>query len=100
MDGGVTNNFPVDIAKKHYPNNEIIGIALNRFRENQKIHTVIDILSIAFEILLRNNTIENLALVDHEFYINTPVKILNTNKAKIKKAYEEGYRECLNHFKK
>jgi hypothetical protein len=90
----------VDVAKKQYLNHEIIGIALNRFIENQKIKTVVDTLSIAFEILLRNNTIENLALVDHEFYINSPVKILDTNKKKIKKAYEEGYRECLNHFKK
>ncbi len=99
MDGGVTNNFPVDIAKKQYPKEEIIGIALNRFRENQKLSTVIDALSVAFEILLRKNTVENLPLVEHLFYINIPLKVLDTNKQKMKKAFEEGYRECMNHFK-
>ncbi len=98
MDGGVTNNFPVDIAKKQYPKNEIIGIALNRFRENQKISTVIDTLSIAFDILLKRNTVENLPLVEHLFYINVPLKVLDTNKQKMKKAFEEGYRECIKHF--
>jgi predicted acylesterase/phospholipase RssA len=100
MDGGTTNNFPVDIAKKQYPKHEIIGIALNRFKENQKIHTVIDTLSIAFEILLRNNTIENLSLVDYQFYIDSPVKILDTNQKKMKKAYDAGYQECLKKFRK
>lgn len=99
MDWGVTNNFPVDVAKKRYPKHELIWVALNRFRENQKINNVLDTLSIAFEILLRNNTIENLPLVEHPFYINVPLKVLDTNKQKMKKAYEEGYRECLNHFK-
>ena len=100
MDGGVTNNFPVDIAKKKYSNDEIIGIALNRFRENQKISTVIDNLSVAFEILLRKNTFENLPLVEHPFCINVPLKVLDTDKQKMKKAYEQGYKECIEHFKK
>lgn len=99
MDGGVTNNFPVDIAKKHYPKDKIIGIALNRFSENKKQTNVIDALSVAFEILLRKNTVENLPLVDHLFYINMPLKVLDTNKQKMKKAFEEGYHECMNHFK-
>lgn len=88
----------MDIAKKQYPKDEIIGIALNRFKENQKLSTVIDTLSVAFEILLRKNTVENLPLVDHPFYINTPLRVLDTNKQKMKKAFEEGYRECINHF--
>lgn len=100
MDGGVSNNFPVDIAKKQYPKSEIIGIALNRFRENQKIHTVVDTLSVAFEILLRNNTVDHLPLVDHLFYIDVPLKILDTDKKKMKKAYDAGYKECIQYFKK
>lgn len=100
MDGGITNNFPVDIAKKKYPHEKIIGIALNRFREHQEIDNVIDTLFIAFEILLRKNTIDNLILVDHKFYIHTPINLLDTNEKKIKKAYEEGYQECLKQFKK
>jgi NTE family protein len=42
VDGGTINNFPVDIAKKKYPNAEIIGIALNKFTENQKISNIFD----------------------------------------------------------
>lgn len=100
MDGGTTNNFPVDVVKKKYPKDEIIGIALNKFQENQKIENVLDNLSVAFEILLRNNTIENLPLVDHLFYNSIPIKILDTDKKKMKKAYDQGYRECMKHFKK
>lgn len=100
MDGGTTNNFPVDVVKKKYPKDEIIGIALNKFQENQKIENVLDNLSVAFEILLRNNTIENLPLVDHLFYSNVAIKILDTDKKKMKKAYDQGYRECMKHFKK
>ena len=33
IDWWVLNNFPVDIAKKHYPNHEIIWIALNKFQD-------------------------------------------------------------------
>jgi predicted acylesterase/phospholipase RssA len=98
MDGGVTNNFPVDVAKRRYPKTEIIGIALNRFREHQKISNVLDALSIAFEILLRKNTVEHITMVEHPFYINVPLKVLDTDKQKMKKAYEAGYSECMEHF--
>ena len=37
VDWGVLNNFPVDWAKAYYPHNKIIGVALNKFEENQKI---------------------------------------------------------------
>jgi len=60
MDGGATNNFPVDVAKEQYPNDEIIGIALNKFQEHQKVKNIFDTLSISFEILLRHHTIENM----------------------------------------
>ena len=60
MDGGATNNFPVEFAKKSYPDNEIIGIALNKFQENQVIETIFDNLSVSFEILLRHHTVENM----------------------------------------
>jgi len=60
MDGGATNNFPVDLAKQRYPKNKIIGIALNKFQENQKIKSIFDNLSVSFEILLRHHTVENM----------------------------------------
>lgn len=100
MDGWVTNNFPVDIAKKKHPRQKIIGIALNRFKENQKISNIIDALSVAFEILLRSNMLENFALVDHLFYNSIPVKVLDRDTKQMKKAYEQGYQDCITHFKK
>ncbi len=99
MDGGMTNNFPVDIAKKHYPKDEIIGISLNTFTTQQPIKDVIDTLTVAFEIFIRNSAVERRGLVDHPFYNTTPIKVLDTNKAKMKKAFDQGYRECLHHFK-
>jgi NTE family protein len=45
VDGGTINNFPVDIARKKFPTTEIIGIALNKFTENQKIINIFDSLS-------------------------------------------------------
>ncbi len=99
MDGWVTNNFPVVQAKQEYPNHKIIGIALNKFKENQKINTVFDTLSVSFEILLRANTVEHLSMVDEVFYKEIPLKVLDTSKKNIQKAYAEGYQDCLAHFK-
>jgi predicted acylesterase/phospholipase RssA len=53
VDGGTVNNFPVDLAKKAYPANEIIGIALNQFQENQPIKNIFDSLSMCYELLFR-----------------------------------------------
>lgn len=99
MDGWASNNFPVDRAKKKYPNNEIIGIALNKFKENQEIKTIFDNLSVSFEILLRNHTIENMWMVDHLFYKDIPLGVLDTNKKNMHKAYLDGYKDCMEHFK-
>lgn len=99
MDGGATNNFPVEQAKKKYPNNKIIGIALNKFKENQKIKTIFNNLSVSFEIILRHHTIENMWDVDHLFYKSIPLGILDINKKNMHKAYLEGYKDCIEHFK-
>lgn len=99
MDGGLTNNFPVDIAKKKYPNNKIIGIALNKFQQNQKIKTILDTLSVSFEILLRHDTVENMSVVDHIFYKPLGLTVLDTSRKKMQKAYLDGYKDCITHFK-
>jgi NTE family protein len=99
MDGWASNNFPVDRAKKKYPNNKIIGIALNKFKEHQKIKTIFDNLSVSFEILLRNHTIENMWVVDHLFYKDIPLSVLDSNKKNMHKAYLDGYKDCMEHFK-
>ena len=100
MDGWATNNFPIDVAKEKYPNNEIIGIALNKFKQNQTIKNIFDNLSVSFEILLRHHTIENMWSVKHLFYKDLPLKVLDINKKNMHKAYLEGYKDCIEHFKK
>ena len=98
MDGWASNNFPVDRAKKRYPKHKIIGIALNKFKEGQKIKTIFDNLSVSFEILLRNHTIENMDNVEHLFYKDIPLGVLDSNKKNMQKAYLDGYKDCIEHF--
>ncbi len=99
MDGWSSNNFPVEMAKKRYPRNEIIGIALNKFKENQTIKSIFDNLSVSFEILLRHHIIETTWIVDHLFYKDLPLKVLDINKKNMHKAYIQGHEECLQYFK-
>ncbi|MFA6255835.1 MAG: patatin-like phospholipase family protein [Candidatus Absconditabacterales bacterium] len=98
MDGGATNNFPVDLAKQRYPKNKIIGIALNKFQENQKIKSIFDNLSVSFEILLRHHTVENMGFVEHLFYKDLSLKVLDIKKKNMHKAYLQGYEDCIEHF--
>lgn len=100
MDWWVTENFPVKLAKKRYPSHEIIGISLNKFREYQKISTLVDALFVSFEILLRNKALEGMKIVDHLFYKQIPLKIIDVNKKNIAKAYAEWYDDCIAYFKK
>jgi hypothetical protein len=88
VDGGVLNNFPVDLAKKLYPYNEIIGIALNKFEENQKITTSWENLSVCYDVIMRSKLIENTKLVDHLFYREVPVPVLSLNKKKLQSAFD------------
>ncbi len=99
IDGGTSNNFPVSLAKKAYPKQELIGISLNKFKENQPIKTIVDILSVSFEILLRHDMVHSLPLIDHVFYPDIILKILDTNKKNIQKTYDQGYQDCMKHFK-
>jgi len=99
IDWWATNNFPVDIAHKQYPKNKIIWINLNKFTENQKIKTIFDSLSVSLEILLRNGPILKSDNVNYLFYKETWLKMLDTKTPKIKKAYEQGYIDCIEKFK-
>ncbi|MBR6907592.1 hypothetical protein IKN40_03695 [bacterium] len=55
IDGGVTNNFPLAIAKGKFPRHKIIGISLNKYQKNQKIKNIFDNLLVSFEIMLRKD---------------------------------------------
>jgi predicted acylesterase/phospholipase RssA len=100
IDWWITNNFPVDIAKKEHPRKKIIWIYLNKFIENQKIDTLIENLTVSYEILLRASSLKKFKLVDHLFYKNIKIKILDTNKKGMEKLFIEWYKDCLKEFKK
>lgn len=100
IDGWVLNNFPVDMAKKIYPKNKIIGITLNKFEENQEIKSAIDNLMISFEIILRSKPLANNKNVDYLFYKKIHISTLSLDKKKMQDAYEMWYQDCLKKFGK
>ena len=100
VDWWLLNNFPVDLAKKIYPFNKIIWIALNWFTKNQKIETVKDNLLVSFEVILRSKLLENTQDVDTLFYREIPIWVLSLDKEKMQKAYDMWYRDCIKQFEK
>ena len=85
VDWWVINNFPVDLAKKLYPRNKIIWIALHKFKKNQVIDTAVHNLMVNFEIILRSKLLENTKYVDHLFHKEIPISVLSLDKRKWKK---------------
>ena len=99
VDWGVLNNFPVDIAKKDYPNHEIIGIALNKFQTYQKIKTAFDNFLINFEVMMRSKLLENTKFVDYLFYKDLPIQVLSLNKKQMHEAFALWYEDWIKMFK-
>lgn len=100
VDWGVLNNFPVDLAKKEYPNHEIIWIALNKFQINQKIRSAFDNLMITFEVMMRSKLLENTKLVDYLFYRDLPISVLSLSKKQMREAFALWYEDWIKMFKK
>jgi len=98
VDGWVLNNFPVDIAKKHYPKHEIIWIALNKFQKNQKIRSAFDNLQVTFEVMMRSKLLENTKLVDCLFYRDLSISVLSLNKKQMHEAFALWYEDGINTF--
>ncbi len=99
-DWWVLNNFPVDIAKKHYPNHEIIWIALNKFQTNQKIKSTSDNIQITLEVIMRSKLLENTKIVDYLFYRDLPISVLSLNKKQMHEAFTLWYEDWIKMFKK
>lgn len=95
IDGGVTNNFPVDIAKKNFPKHKIIGISLNKYRTKPKIKNLFDNLMVSFEIMLRKDIQEKWALCDIFFCRSLDTAVLEFNKQKLKKLFQLGYEDGI-----
>jgi NTE family protein len=100
VDWWVLNNFPVDIAKQHYPEHEIIWIALNKFQTNQKIKSAFDNLQITFEVMMRSKLLENTRLVDYLFYRSLEIGPLSLNKKQMHETFALWYEDWCNMFGK
>ena len=98
VDGGTINNFPVDLAKEAYPKHKIIGIALNKFHNNQKLSTIFDTLLVGFDLLLKAQVVNKFDLVDHLFYKDLGVKVLDTKEKDMRRIFQQGHEDCLEHF--
>ena len=98
VDGWILNNFPVDIAKKHYPDHAIIWIALNKFQTNQKITSAFDNLLITFEVMMRSKLLHNTKKVDYLFYRDLPITVLSLNKKKMHDAFALWYQDAMKMF--
>lgn len=100
IDWWVLNNFPVDIAKKHYPEHEIIWIALNKFQTNQKVKSAVDNLLITFQVMMRSKLLENTKKVDYLFYRDLPINVLTLNKKQMREAFALWYEDWCKMFSK
>lgn len=98
VDGGVLNNFPVDLAKERYPHHKLIGIYLNKFLEDQKIKNIFDGLSLTYEILLRWPSLPKLDIPDYLFYRDLDIPILSIDLKKMKQIFLMWYADGLKEF--
>ena len=95
MDGGVTNNFLVEPAKKAYPRHKIIGISLNKYRTNPKVKNLLDSLMVSFEIMLKKDIPEQGSLSDIFFCRDLDTQVLEFTTTKLKKIFKLGYEDGL-----
>ena len=100
VDGGVLDNFPVDKAKEAYPHNEIIGIYLNQFLEDQKIDNVFDGLSLTYEILLRGPSIAKLDVPEYLFSRHLNIQVLSMDTKEMEHIFLLGYADGIKQFSK
>ncbi len=100
IDGGVTDNFPIETAKKSFPQNKIIGISLNKYRSHPKIKNIFDNLTVSFEIMLRKDIQEKGTLSDIFFCRSLDTPVLEFRTTKLKKLFELWYQDGREKLKK
>lgn len=98
QDGGIIDNFPITTAQKKYPNHKMIWIALDVFKENQQPRNLIETLIISFEIMLKRDILKRIKEVEIPFHEKLDCHILETNKQKRKKIFEQGYKSWRKKF--
>ncbi|MDR0608241.1 MAG: patatin-like phospholipase family protein [Candidatus Peribacteria bacterium] len=67
-DGGLVDNFPTQLAHNTYPYHQIIGVALNKFKEHENPVNLISVLLTAYAIIMRKDLIKKSKEIDIAFY--------------------------------
>lgn len=98
VDGWVTNNFPIEIAKKAYPNTKIVGILLSKFKKNQKVSNLVDILQVTYDLLLRWHISKSLNEADILFYRDLKTWMVENNEKKLRHLFDMGYEDWIAAF--
>lgn len=99
-DGGIIDNFPVIRAKGLYPNHEVIWVTVSSFKKHQKITNLLSSAMVSWNLVLSKDVEWNIKATDHLFCKNTWVSTAETNREKLKKIYEVGYKDGMKYFKK
>jgi predicted acylesterase/phospholipase RssA len=98
-DGGIVDNFPTVTAQEAYPRHKIMGIALNKFQEDKNPKNLIQTLITAYAIVMRKDLVKRSKDIDIAFYEDIDCGILELDKKKWKKAFDQGYISGMKRFK-
>ncbi|MDR0859842.1 MAG: patatin-like phospholipase family protein [Candidatus Peribacteria bacterium] len=90
-DGGIIDNFPTTLAQQHYPNHKIIGVALNKFKEDKNPKNLIQTLITAYAIVMRKDLVQRSREIEISFYETIECGILELDRKKRTKAFDQGY---------
>lgn len=97
-DWWITNNFPIDKAKKLYPNTMQIGILLSKFKKNQKIENLVDVLQVTYDLLLRGHLSQTFNEADVLFYRDLKTWLAESSEKKMQHLFDMWYEDWIETF--
>lgn len=95
VDGGVLCNFPLEYAKKDYPEYETIGIYLWQFKKDQPVRNLMDTLLLSYAVSMQAHLLKDLDQVDYLFKRDLNVGVLDSDEDKIRAIFEQGYQDGI-----
>ena len=98
VDGGVLCNFPLEYAKRDYPEQEVIGIYLGQFRKDQPVNSLMDTLMLSYMVSMQAHLLKDLDQVNYLFKRELKVGVIDTAEEKIRDIFDQGYEDGLQKF--
>lgn len=98
VDGGVFCNFPLEYAKRDYPEQEVIGIYLGQFRKDQPVNSLMDTLMLSYMVSMQAHLLKDLDQVNYLFKRKLKVGVIDTAEEKIRDIFDQGYEDGLQKF--